>query len=82
MMKNGSLFDAYDIEKFEQWKHERSEELATTVITAFCQTANDPDSAAEFVHGFLRELLLASGYTEEGLELWELLSRGASDHAS
>ena len=81
-MKTGSIFDAYDIDRFEQWKKERSEALAETVISAFCGTANNPDPAADVVHGFLRELLLASGYTEEGLEVWELLSQGESDHES
>lgn len=81
-MKNGSIFDAYTIERFEQWQNERAHDLAHTVITAFCETANNPDPAADFVHGFLRELLLASGYTEEGLEVWELLSEGVSDHES
>ena len=75
-MKTGSIFDAYNMERFEQWKQERSSALAETVISAFCQTANDQDPAADFVHGFLRELLLASGYTEEGLEIWEFLSQG------
>ena len=74
-MKIGSIFDAYDIDRFEQWKKERSEALAETVISAFCGTA-------DFVHGFLRELLLASGYTEEGLEIWEFMSAGESDHES
>ena len=81
-MKNGSIFDAYDMERFEQWKQDRSEALAETVIRAFCGTANNPDPAADFVHGFLRELLLASGYTEEGLEIWEFMSEGESDHES
>lgn len=81
-MKTGSIFDAYDIDRFEQWKKERSEALTVTVVNAFCNTANNPDPAADFVHGFLREILLAAGYTEEGLEVWELLSKGASDHES
>lgn len=81
-MKNGSIFDAYDIDKFEQWKHDRYYKLGNTVITAYFATANDPDPAVEFVHGFLREILLASGYTEEGLEVWEMLSKRGSDHAS
>lgn len=81
-MKNGSIFDAYNMERFEQWKQDRSEALAETVISAFCGTANNPDPAADFVHGFLRELLLASGYTEEGLEIWEFMSEGESDHES
>lgn len=80
-MKNGSIFDAYTIERYEQWREERYKALADTVITTFCATANDSDPAADFVHGFLRELLLASGYTEEGLQVWELLS-GSVSHES
>ena len=80
-MKTGSIFDANDIDKFEHWKKEREAALSEVVIKTFCETANDKDPAAEFVHDFLRVLLLAAGHSVEGLQVWELLSV-RSDHES
>ncbi len=81
-MKIGSIFDAYDIDRFEQWKREREAALSEVVIKTFCKTANNPDHAAELVHGFVKELLLAAGHSEEGLEALELLSQGEQHHES
>lgn len=80
-MKTGSTFDLYDIDKFEQWKKEREAALSEVVIKAFCETANDKDPAAEFVHDFLRELLLAAGHSVGELQVCELLSV-RSEHES
>lgn len=80
-MKTGSTFDLYDIDKFEQWKKEREAALSEVVIKAFCETANDKDPVAKFVHDFLRELLIVAGHSEEGLQVWELLSV-RTDHES
>lgn len=81
-MKNGLNFDASIFEGYEQWRQDRSNNLTTTVITVFIETANKTDEAAVFVHDFIRELLLASGFDEEGLALWELIEKEISDHAS
>lgn len=81
-MKNGLNFDASIFECYEQWRQDRSNNLTTVVIRVFIETANKTDEAAVFVHDFIRELLLASGFDEEGLALWELLAKEISDHAS
>lgn len=80
-MKTGLNFDAYYMDKYEQWKKDREEALSVVVIKAFCETSNDKDPAAEFVHDFLRELLIAAGHSEGGLQVWELLSV-RTDHES
>ena len=66
---------------FDEIIRERQAALAQTVIGAFCNTTGSTDPAAAVAHDFLRQLLLSSGYDEEGLQLWEYLSR-SDDHAS